>query len=132
MNFFLTSLTSLFITAGFYGILGSINRTDTAKTLWEIIIFSFLVGTLILTMTDKALKQEQKKYFPRIGSSLILSAMLILIGNGIKTFFLIINLKLLEYIGHLTILLGILFLSFLLASLFVELLKTILIDKVKK
>jgi len=126
MYFFLKSVLALFITSGFYGILGSINIAEPTKILWDIIIFSFLVGTLILTMTDKVLKKEQKEYFPRIGSSMLISAMLVLLGKGIETFFRLFKLRLISYLGNFTIWAGLVFLSFTFASLFIELVKTVI------
>jgi hypothetical protein len=126
MTFFLTSILALFVTSGFYGILSSVNTTNPEKTLWDIITFSFLVGTLILTMTNKVLKKEQKEYFPRIGSSMLLSAILLLIGDGVKTFFELFKLRFVSYLGNIIVWVGLVLLSFTFASLFIELGKTVI------
>lgn len=125
LNFLAVSILAVFITSGFYGILGPTSATNN-HTLWELIIFSFVVGTLILTMSDKVLKKDQKEYFPRIGSAMIISAMLILIGNGIETFFLFIKLQSVSILGHFVLWGGLFFLSFTLASFFIEFVKTII------
>jgi hypothetical protein len=118
-----TLFLTVLIGFGFYGILNLKDVINNRRTVWELIIFSFIVGTLILTMSDKVLKKEQREYFPRIGSSIVLAGIILLIGAGIST---ILFTKQFYYIGASITLFGIFFLSFSIASLFIEFGKTII------
>lgn len=85
-NFLLTTWLGMFIDIGFlsfYTVLDSANRT---KFVWDVLILSLIVGTLILTMNTSGLSKKKKEYMPRLGFATILSGLLILIGHGIYAF----------------------------------------------
>lgn len=121
--FYPTFFLAILIGFGFYGILDLKETINNKRTIWELIMFAFIAGSLILTMSSKVLRKEQKEYFPRIGSSIILAGIILLVGSGIST---ILYSPQFYYLGVSVTLFGIFFLSFSIASLFIEFGKTII------
>ena len=53
---------------------------------WNLIILSFVVGSLILTIRPNALEKKWRESYPRLSFLIILSGIFILIGNGLFMF----------------------------------------------
>ena len=123
-EFLYLQLTSIPIFFGFIKLAGSLSITNNQIFIWNIIVFAFVIGTLILTMGDKVLRKYQKEYLPRLGSSIIVSSEFILIGNGLDYFTRAISGNIFSYSGLVVALIGLYIFSFMLATLFFEFGKT--------
>lgn len=53
---------------------------------WNLILLSFIIGTLILTIRPDTLDKKWREPYPRLGFLIILSGIFVLIGNGVSLF----------------------------------------------
>lgn len=61
-----------------------INISADINNTWEFIGFAFIAGTFILSIRPEYTKKEQIKILPQISFSMILSAILLILGLGIS------------------------------------------------
>lgn len=81
----------LFFWSSFLGVaLGLIyflrSSSNKPEFYWNLILLSFIVGTLVLSIRPEVLDKEWREPYPRLGFIMILSGIFILIGNGIFLF----------------------------------------------
>ena len=75
----------------FVGLLSltNFNFNDTEKLIefyWQIVLFSIILGSLMVNIKIKNLEEIDQESFPRLGFSTIIAGILILIGNGMLGF----------------------------------------------
>jgi len=109
IKFILRIVLAFLIWAGFFNLF--LKSTDPIRFYWEIVILSFALGTLMLTIRLQDLKKEIREPFPRLGFLVIISSIIILAANGLGAFGL-------QKANDLVGLIGIFFFSFCIAELF--------------
>lgn len=73
----------------FAGLMSMVNFKETEKLVelyWQLVLFTLLLGSLIVSIKIKHLEKSDQESFPRLGFSTIIAGIIILIGNGIVAF----------------------------------------------
>jgi len=87
IRFFATLWIGVTILFGFWGFGYPWNISELPnRFIWEIVLFAFVLGTLLLSSNYKYSKKEEYRSYIRFGSSFIISGIIILFGAGLLTF----------------------------------------------
>jgi hypothetical protein len=111
-------LLGCLIGLGFYGLSMSFRPEGLSRFFWEIILFSFIVGTILLTGNIGFESVEKQRELIRLGSTFVLCGIIILVGAGIRSFS--ETMYLFNIVGNIILFGGFFFLSCLIAALFLE------------
>jgi len=104
---------------------------NEGEYIWQLILFSFIVGSFILSITPTYLKKGQEKILPKSGFLIIVSGIIVLIsyGFGFTNPGTILTLDVIKNISSAIFLIGIFLFCYGLSDLVIELAKNIFSKK---